>query len=834
MITAVLVQVEIHEVPHKLLRRPAMAKTLRTIPADEFARRLFQITKPPDKRFALFLGAGCSVSSGIPSAGSLVKDSWLPRLRDFCAPARKDLDDWAKEILPNYDTANPAASYGDLMDKLFLLPEERQREVESLCDGRFPSFGYACLAQLMEMDGGRFNVALTSNFDDLIPDALYLFTQSRPLVIHHESLASFIRPTRTRPLVVKLHGDHRLTPQNTRQETEVLKEEIEKQVRSILHDRGLIFVGYGGNDQGIAKMLESLPAEALPLGVFWVNGKEPDCAIRPWLEARDAFWIEKSDFDELMLLIRDVFGLAHPERRRFDDVFEKYKSTYEKLSGSVLSLPDTAPDAEQLKIAVKRADASLPESLRYLVLAQRLQKTAPDKAGDIYLASVNQFPDSPPLLGAYATFLTDIRKENDRAEEFYRRAIDADPKHANNLGCYAVFLSEARKDHDRAEEFFRRAIDADPRHATNLGNYAIFLTNVRKDFEGAEEFYRLAIAADPKQANNLGAYALFLHANRGDHSRAEEFYRDAINANPKHALNLNNYANFLNNVREDHDLAEEFYHRAIDADPKQAGILGNYAFFLHMIRKDYDRAGEFYRRAIDADPKHASNLGNYANFLTDIRKDHDQAEDFYRRAVDADPKEPATLGNYANFLNFIRKDHDRAEEFYCRAIAADPKHPNNLGNYGVFLANIRKDYDRAEEFYRRSLEADPSHANSCANQAGFVLARGRNKEGLDLVEKFLRRQEASGVNAAATECWFYAFAHRPAQTRSEALTNLKKALLKGARSPGWNFSANIARAREENHPDVEWLEKLAAVISDGADLATLDAWPDWAAAGKTP
>jgi len=51
-----------------------MPKILRRIPADEFARRLRQITKPPDKRFALFLGAGCSVSSLIPAAGSLVAD----------------------------------------------------------------------------------------------------------------------------------------------------------------------------------------------------------------------------------------------------------------------------------------------------------------------------------------------------------------------------------------------------------------------------------------------------------------------------------------------------------------------------------------------------------------------------------------------------------------------------------------------------------------------------------------------------------------------------------------------------------------------------------------
>ena len=313
-----------------------MTKPLRKITAEELARRLKATSTEQDKRFAFFLGAGCSVSSGIPASSALVKDNWLPRLRDLRAPHRNDLDAWAKEEFSEYNADNSAASYGDVMEKLFLHPEERQREIERLCDGKFPGFGYAALASPVAIEGGRFNVVLTTNFDDLIADALYLFTKARPLVIHHESLATFIRPTRTRPLVVKLHGDHRLSPQNTATETESLKEEIEKQVRTLLHDRGLIYVGYGGNDRGITKTFEALPSEALPMGVFWVSSREPEGSIRSWLESRNAVWVEKGNFDELMLLVRDVFELPHPDQRRFNEVFERYKDTYEKLSGRIV------------------------------------------------------------------------------------------------------------------------------------------------------------------------------------------------------------------------------------------------------------------------------------------------------------------------------------------------------------------------------------------------------------------------------------------------------------------------------------------------------------------
>src|SRR5262245_1347048 len=98
----------------------------REMEAEEFARRLRQYAHDSRKSFAFFLGAGCSRSSGIPLAGELVKDHWLPRLREFQAPHRTDLEVWAKEIMPSYDPSNAAASYGDLMARLFVTAEERQ------------------------------------------------------------------------------------------------------------------------------------------------------------------------------------------------------------------------------------------------------------------------------------------------------------------------------------------------------------------------------------------------------------------------------------------------------------------------------------------------------------------------------------------------------------------------------------------------------------------------------------------------------------------------------------------------------------------------------------
>ena len=447
---------------------------MRDIGLEEFVRRLRADTNA-EKRFALFLGAGCSVTSGIPHAGGLVRDRWLPRLRDFQSPNRSDLTAWAKEVIPDYDPENPAHSYGALIDLLFLTPEDRQREIEDLCDGRTPSFGYAVLAQLIAQPAGRFNVVLTTNFDDLVADALYLYTEARPLVIYHESLAVFIRPTRTRPLVVKLHGDHRLSPRNTVLETETLEREIQRHAAMVLHDRGVIFIGYGGNDVGIQKLLNELPPEALPFGAYWVHPHEPQNEVRDWLSSRQGVWVRSGWFDEVMLLIRNEFSLPHPSGERFTRIFQNYHKKFQELSNSIQDRPINEAGVEALKKAVSDTEALFPDFWKAMSEARRARRQDINRAEEVYRQGLDQFPNEALLLVDYADFLSDIRKDYDAAEAMYKRALEANPKNADILGNYAIFLNNDRKDYDAAEVMYKRALEADPKHVNNCANLAGFL-----------------------------------------------------------------------------------------------------------------------------------------------------------------------------------------------------------------------------------------------------------------------------------------------------------------------------------------------------------------------
>jgi tetratricopeptide (TPR) repeat protein len=492
--------------------------------ASEFVARLREQAGERDRHYVFWLGAGCSVTSGIPAAGALVREQWLPRLQRI-KDASGDIDQWATTLYPDYERDNPGAHYGNLIADLFPVAEDRQRETERLCDGRTPGFGYAVLAALMSRDDAILGTALTTNFDDMVADAMYVFGGSRPLVIQHESLAGFARPGRVqRPLVVKVHGDHRLEPRHTAQDTEALQEGVAEGIRGILHDRGVIFVGYAGNDAGVIETLESLPPRALPLGVWWVSKTEPSSKILPWLESRDAFWIQADGFDELMLLFRERFEIPHPTVAKFDAMIAGYRRTYQSLSDLIKQLPDSNHEASALKQAARTATADAKDWWGIDLAAHAAMDTDVHLADVIYREGVDRFED-PRLIHNYALFLKNELGDADRAEPYYKRALDADPDDPDYLNNYAVFLTDQRGEGERAEELFGRVIATHPDYAPAWGNRARLYFELSRDAEALADISKAmeltAKVDDPSLKAELFMYLLAVGPKEGrDHALA--------------------------------------------------------------------------------------------------------------------------------------------------------------------------------------------------------------------------------------------------------------------------------------------------------------------------
>lgn len=529
---------------------PVVQPALREMGLVEFISHLEAAFRPShQRRVTFFLGAGASRSSHIPTAGELVKKRWLPLLRQRARDESSlTLDDWARERYSDYDPQNPAALYGRLIDDAFPSSLDQQREIEHLVGLGRPGVGYGLLARFMgHGDYSRtVHTVLTTNFDDMVADALQIHVRKRARVIGHHRLAAFIQDHHATPQIVKLHGDAHLEPLNTTEETSSLPDGLLAPVKRILAETMLVFIGYGGGDHSVVKLLKGL--ESPPnAGVWWVNDKPPVLpAFHEWLAANKGRWVKHLDFDELMVLLAARFpDITFEIEDHFREDRENYKKSYEELSKRLNSAPAEEPGSSQKKAALDKVSSRLKTPWGLAARAWALSHDAPEEAERLYEKAVVAAPTDAGILGNYANFMADVRKDFDRAEDLYERALAAEPNHANNLGSYAAFMTQDRKNFARAEALYEQALVVESRHVGNLVNYANFLAHTIKNADRAEELFVRALDVDPEYGIALGSFALFLTEVRGDFDRAEELYDRAVSAAPEDANILANYGGFL-------------------------------------------------------------------------------------------------------------------------------------------------------------------------------------------------------------------------------------------------------------------------------------------------
>ena len=609
-----------------------------------------------DRAFAFLLGAGASVTSKIPGAGTLARQ-WVEELYGFDVEDKTttSIEDWATAEnlgIPGFNLEKVAAFYPQVYDKRFGDdPESGYAYLEDKMSSAEPNIGYSILAKVLETT--RHKVVITTNFDNLVTDALSIYTDTFPLVCGHESLTSFVRSRLRRPLVAKIHRDLLLAPKNDPDGTSKLDERWANVLRMLLRDYTPIVIGYGGNDGSLMGFLEGLEPGKIQGGVYWCYHRasgRPDERICNLVARHRGKLVPVLGFDEFMLQLGERLGykpLADEIESRAQGRVKRYRDQWEQTQKR---LTQPAEDAETEK-AVKpvrealAATAQREDSWWSWDLRARAELD-PEKQESIYKQGLAQFTESAELTGNFAVFMEKVRKDYDEAERLYKRALELDPNLANTTGNFATFMQEIRKDYDEAERLHRRSLELDPDSANNTCNFATFMADVRKDYDEAERLYRRALELDPNKATNTG-----------------------------------NFANFMADVRKDYDEAERLYKRALELAPDDAGHTGNFATFMHQIRKDNDEAERLYRRALELAPDSAINTGNFAEFMWDVRGDYDEAERLYKRALELNPNDADYTGGFAGFL-VGQKRLDEAKERAEQALAL------NKGEVGQLAAEV--------------------------------------------------------------------------------------------------------------------------------------------------
>ena len=157
------------------------------IKLDGFLEEVADVTEGPyARKFCFFLGAGASITSGIPAATKLV-DLWDEKIRTRF-PA-EEYEQWKNE--KEIDENNKYSHYSDYYEKQFSSnPVDGYNFLEKKMKDASPSGGYACLAFLLTQTPHK--VVVTTNFDRLTEDAVTLYAHEFSLVVGHVAMAHYI------------------------------------------------------------------------------------------------------------------------------------------------------------------------------------------------------------------------------------------------------------------------------------------------------------------------------------------------------------------------------------------------------------------------------------------------------------------------------------------------------------------------------------------------------------------------------------------------------------------------------------------------------------------
>jgi len=294
----------------------------------EHVLNILATTREHHPNFALLLGAGASVSSGIKEASQLISE-WRTKHHSMYGRGQA-LDDYLRQQV----WFEKPDEYSVLFEALYDQPSQRREFIESCIEGRTPSWGHIYLVNLLRQR--VFNTVFTTNFDDLVNEACYLYSSEvRPLVCAHDSSIGTVRLTSKRPKIIKLHGDFLFDNlKNTVRELESLELNMKAKLRQYAPEVGLLIVGYSGRDRSVMDALDQLLRvdDNFPHGIYWAVRKGGDVPqpVKLLSRFRRVSLFEIAGFDEFFANVHEALGLSLQR-----EVSDPYGSLASRLNGLI-------------------------------------------------------------------------------------------------------------------------------------------------------------------------------------------------------------------------------------------------------------------------------------------------------------------------------------------------------------------------------------------------------------------------------------------------------------------------------------------------------------------
>ena len=560
------------------------------------------------ERFCFILGAGASASSGILT-GAELEYRWMldldknPGFKEVHAVAKslkekKHLSHEFKEIEEAWNRAKekrqtvlPSEYYFDIYTLRF-YPNYRNgyHYLENLMERSKPSFGYHTLAlMLTELSGS--NLVITTNFDSLVEDALFLYTDKKPLVINHELLAEFAGDLNVkRPVIAKLHRGIFFDPLNRPEETNGLQGKWKDILEKVFQNYTPVVIGYGGGDGSLMEVLEKRDV-AMKNGIYWCYVEKfgiPDEKIQTIVEDKKGYLVRTAGFDAVMLAIGNILfkdkidpdttrgtleGRIYTQVDNYEEEYKKLKVELEDVSDKEKPLNESE---EELKENIEKLDERTKRS------ESERQKLEQMTAWDYNRRGIRSYD-----LGEYENAILS-----------YEKAINLKPDYAiayYNRGCVNTKLGES----ERAIADYSKAIELKPDLAEAYNNRGYTYKKIGES-EKAIADYSKAIELKPDLAevyNNRGN----AYDRLGESEKAIADYSKAIELKPDYANAYNNRGYTYDGIGESEKAIAD-YSKAIELKPDYADAYYNRGNVYGSMGES-EKAIADYSKVIELNPK---------------------------------------------------------------------------------------------------------------------------------------------------------------------------------------------------------------------------------------
>ncbi len=412
--------------------------------------------------------------------------------------------------------------YGQWFEQFSEDPRERQRLIEKIIEQHKLSGEYILFANLIK---NKFiHNVFTTNFDDLIYDALVAYTDTKARVYSHNEVVKYLSIGSEKPNIIKLHGDYLYENiKNIGKETFELEENMKVKFEEALNHLDLIVVGYGGADKSIMAHLEELKEER-SFGLIWCGRNEEKLhwrVINLINNTKNSFFVKIENFSSLIFNFWKITQIEPVNLIEKAEENQKQLNKYIDDFNKNISKTTTITDSDKQLL-----NARIESNKLFQLAFKESRSNNFAKALELYNKSIELNPNNSQAYINRGIIYANNKKQYDLALKDYELALElnkSSPWLYYNIGC----LLEKQDDFKGALQNYEIALLMDEMPAEQILNNMAVAQRRSGRAELARETANKSIAVNPDLSLTYGTIALS-YADEENHDKFYEYITIAL------------------------------------------------------------------------------------------------------------------------------------------------------------------------------------------------------------------------------------------------------------------------------------------------------------------